>query len=193
MPYTTPNTVTGSDTLTAALWNAQIRDNFEDVAKPHSVKAVSAVAVAATSGTAVSWTAADEWDTSSMHNPASNADRIVFPVAGIYSVNGSVSLGGTTAPAGGSLASITLAVRVTLFSSAGASKGDVGTFIAAPLGVGVTLLTINTVAKVAASDYIKVFPFWTGTTQYLNNGSTWSPTANNTNDYITATMVSRTV
>jgi hypothetical protein len=31
MGYTTPNTVSGSDTLTAALWNTQIRDNFESL------------------------------------------------------------------------------------------------------------------------------------------------------------------
>jgi len=34
MAYTTPNTVTGSDVLTAALWNAQIRDNFAFLQKP---------------------------------------------------------------------------------------------------------------------------------------------------------------
>jgi len=53
MPYTTPSTVTGSDVLTAALWNTQIRDNLEFFRKPQNACVVcvaSATAVAANTG-----------------------------------------------------------------------------------------------------------------------------------------------
>lgn len=64
MPYTTPNTVTGSDVLTAALWNLQIRDNFEAVRKPQSacVYMVDPSSASFSDGVAVSWTAS-LWDT----------------------------------------------------------------------------------------------------------------------------------
>ena len=64
MPYTPPSTVTGSDVLTAALWNTQIRDNFESLPRGVVGKAQSIVTqtgIGATkadvTGLTVTWTA----------------------------------------------------------------------------------------------------------------------------------------
>lgn len=64
MGYTTPNTVTSSDVLTAALWNTQIRDNFESMPRGVVGKATQTTAQIISSGTitditglSVSWTA----------------------------------------------------------------------------------------------------------------------------------------
>jgi hypothetical protein len=104
MAYITPNTVTGSDVLTAALWNTQIRDNFEavvgEVRNPNSCRVRrnvgSTVGFSASGGlTPVQWNQPDVYDFGSMHDPAVNPQRITFPVAGIYAASTFFSVTGT--------------------------------------------------------------------------------------------------
>jgi hypothetical protein len=66
MGYITPNTVTGSDVLTAALWNTQIRGNMEGLRKPHSCEVRLDAGIANYASNApIAWQALN-WDTSSL-------------------------------------------------------------------------------------------------------------------------------
>jgi len=88
MPYITPNTVTGSDVLTAALWNTQIRDNMEELRNPVSCEVgLSSTINPYTSNSAISWQVKN-WDTSStpMWTLATNPTRITIRETGLYLV-----------------------------------------------------------------------------------------------------------
>jgi hypothetical protein len=99
MAYITPNTVTGSDVLTAALWNTQIRDNFEAVTKPAfvSVRRSSNISSYA-SGTPISWSTTDGTPTAGMWS-ASQPTRLTAPQTGLYlltsAINFQTKAGGT--------------------------------------------------------------------------------------------------
>jgi hypothetical protein len=91
MGYTTPNTVTGSDVLTAALWNTQIRDNFEAAVKVPNARAsrVTTLSCPNATATAVPWdSTTGAWDyTTSMRSATVNNTRITVPEAGTYAVS----------------------------------------------------------------------------------------------------------
>lgn len=98
MGYVTPNTVSGSDVLTASLWNTQIRDNMDALNNPPScrVARVSAAPLTLTilSPTSsavpfITWESAlsanECWDNDGMWNP-STPEFITIQTSGIYSV-----------------------------------------------------------------------------------------------------------
>lgn len=96
MAWTSPRTWAAAETLTAALMNTHVRDNENWLA--NDLPRCSAVRTAAQSITnvtltTISYTAADEYDTGSMHDPAVNASRITVPSGGggLYVVGASVS------------------------------------------------------------------------------------------------------
>lgn len=88
MPYTTPSTVTGSDVLTAALWNTQIRDNLEWLRKPQlACVYLQGTQPALAAGSTISWNAA-LYDTSTTPVTWSVGDptKLYFRDAGVYDV-----------------------------------------------------------------------------------------------------------
>jgi hypothetical protein len=157
MPYTTPSTVTGSDVLTAALWNTQIRDNFEEVAKPYSCRASryagSTLSLVAGFPTTINWTANDtrNWDFTGMHDLSVNPERILLPEAGIYMASTWVNV----RPPDGVTSVIQLYIQ--RFDAAGIFKDTFGVsaFTAAP-GPQTSILTAQGLTKANANDYITV-------------------------------------
>lgn len=98
MPYTTPSTVTGSDVLTAALWNTQIRDNFEAVAKPPSVSVRLNTTISSyVDDTPIAWNATENTPTPGMW-AAGSPSLITVPEAGMYLVAGTIRI--NTGPGG---------------------------------------------------------------------------------------------
>ena len=88
MAYITPNTVTGSDVLTAALWNTQIRDNFEAVRNPVTCEVRLNAGLTYVSGTTFPWQALG-WDTSPPASPmwsASDPTKVFIRETAIYLV-----------------------------------------------------------------------------------------------------------
>lgn len=87
MPYTPPSTVTGSDVLTAALWNTQIRDNLNELRfNPYFVRAVLTSSINPYTGSAaIPWSSAT-------HNvggmwSAGSPTAITIQATGLYLVN----------------------------------------------------------------------------------------------------------
>ena len=89
MPYTPPSTVTGSDVLTAALWNTQIRDNFEWLRKPPAAHVIRTTAWTATTGTAIPWEQA-LFDTNPTSWTVSSPTQLTINTDGIYLVSASI-------------------------------------------------------------------------------------------------------
>jgi len=121
VPYTTPSTVTSSDVLTAALWNTQIRDNFETVAKPYSCRVNRSAVLSLPAGvdTNIPWNLADSWDYTGMHSPTVNPERITFPEAGIYMASAFFSVNGIGSD-------YVIRVRMNRYTSAGALVATFG-------------------------------------------------------------------
>lgn len=81
--YTTPPTAVAGFGLSAADWNAKIRDSIEDLAKPKRVK-VNRNAVQAVNSAAVSdivWTT-EEYDTDNIWTPGGSANVFTIPSGG---------------------------------------------------------------------------------------------------------------
>jgi hypothetical protein len=119
MPYTPPNTVSGSDVLTAALWNTQIKDNMAVLRNPESCCVLTNTEKSLTTGhNQVSWDVLG-WDTDT--NPTamwSAADpTTVYPrTAGIYNIH----FAGYAVQVSGAASSV-VAAQVLIYNSTTAS------------------------------------------------------------------------
>jgi hypothetical protein len=87
MAYTPPPTVTGADVLTAAMWNTYIRDNFEAIGLPLSVKVSVAAYTSIGSSSGYLKFDTENWDTGNFWNPAPINDRFFFPQVGYYDLS----------------------------------------------------------------------------------------------------------
>ncbi len=86
MGYTVPTTVATDDVLTAAIWNASVKDDVIFLANPPMA---SAFKTTAQSITAVTWTSVtladgEDYDTDAMHSTATNPSRFTCVTAGKY-------------------------------------------------------------------------------------------------------------
>lgn len=88
MAYTTPRTWASGERPTAAQLNEQLRDNVSFLANPPACRAnrTANQTISNNTTTAVQFSAADSYDTGSMHDPASNNTRVTVPTAGLYAV-----------------------------------------------------------------------------------------------------------
>lgn len=85
MPYTPPNTVTGSDVLTAALWNTQVKDNLNELRNPPFCKVILTSTVTSyTSNTDITWSSA-QFNVGSMWS-SGQPTRITASQTGLYLV-----------------------------------------------------------------------------------------------------------
>ena len=181
MPYTTPNTVSGSDTLTAALWNTQIRDNFEIVGRAPSCIMYLTAAQTMASGNNLMASSSFQTNTASM---SATANRIIAPVAGYYQVSYSLSRSNYTIATVNPTTASFVAINGTSISWGGA-----GSYLsqAASFSPGVAGATHNVshansgLMYLAANDYIQV---------YLNyNGAGTAPQFCVTRDALSMTLV----
>ena len=171
MPYTTPNTVSGSDTLTAALWNLQIRDNFEAAVKVPNARAARSSSLVCPSGafTSVPWdSATGAWDwTTSMRSTTVNNTRITVPEAGTYSVATNFSFYASTS-------ATMVSASVARYNAAGVQQDIVAqtqTYVTASGNNGVSVTGLS---QAASGDYFTcmVYPTSAGVTAlFLGNGA----------------------
>jgi hypothetical protein len=82
-PYVDPQSVHNPATGTSppASWGDTVRDDLEFLIAPPSVKAnrTASQSVAASSWTAIEFTAADSWDTDAFHSTTTNPSRLTVP------------------------------------------------------------------------------------------------------------------
>lgn len=165
MPYTPPSTVTGSDVLTAALWNTQVKDNLNTLYKPPACLVRRTTQLTPfTSGTAVTWEGAI-YDTTGPGSPMfslASPTRVTIQVTGLYLIDAYIIINSTstiTVPTG-----LVIAVNgTTKFNTLLAISGLLPT---ANQSVATTL-------SLAAGDYIEAKPSsTTGGTLSINGNAT---------------------
>lgn len=178
MGYTTPNTVTGSDVLTAALWNTQVRDNLEWLRKPQNAMVyLTGAQPALSTGGTITWTTA-AWDTST--SPVSwsvtDGSKVFVREAGIYMISG-VMRATMTASHGSPSVYPTISVRRTLTAQ------DLITEIMQPENAGYTIFrtSFSTVVQLTATESVSVnIVFTQGGTATMTGASSasqlWSST-----------------
>jgi hypothetical protein len=179
MAWTTPGTATAGEVLTAAFWNANVRDNSLALRDntgtvPDAVKCFTNATqtIPATTVTKIAFAGADDFDTNNLHSPSTNNTRVTIQKTGIYLISGSVQYG--TSIGGYGEAGIAK-------NGAVASAGFLATMIAdSTTG---TIISVSTVAQLAASDYIELYV-------YLTNGKTTANASPLT--YLSAVMLAAT-
>lgn len=168
MPYTPPSTVTGSDLLTAALWNTQVKDNLNELRNPPFCKVILTSTISSYAGTDISWSSAP-YNVGSMWS-SGQTTRITAQQTGLYLVTFNLNFTtGTGANAcflnatrvnpttGSTTAFSVLAPRVI----SGTSPGLVVN------GVGVMTSTTQ-VVRLAQNEYLT---FWLNVTGINGSGS----------------------
>ena len=113
MPYTPPSTVTGSDVLTAALWNTQIRDNFAALFTPPSAHVVRLTPLTLTGSDDIPWEQA-RWDTNPTSWSASDPTKVIINTDGIYLISASIEGTNTTSFSSPPVLSIRRATAYTI-------------------------------------------------------------------------------
>lgn len=95
MAWTSPRTWVVAETLTAALMNTHVKDQFNWLAndKPRCGAIRNSQSIPNNTTTTISFTDADEFDTGAMHDPGSNPSRGTVPSGGggLYEVKGIVT------------------------------------------------------------------------------------------------------
>jgi hypothetical protein len=95
LPVPTPYTAATGNFVTAALWNAQVRDAVSFLTDPPRFIGYSAVAQSFNSGSTYQTITLDSeiLDTEGGHSTSTNTSRYTCQYAGLYQVNYSVSFG----------------------------------------------------------------------------------------------------
>lgn len=85
MAYTAPTTRATSELITASIWNTDLVNNIAFLANPPACQVYrsSTQSIANNTVTSVTWNA-ENYDTGTMHDTATNSDRITVPAAGLY-------------------------------------------------------------------------------------------------------------
>jgi hypothetical protein len=182
--FTSPSTRSSGYKVLAADWNELVNDiiylgsGSASAGRP-AVMAKSTATDALTQDTwigAIAFAGTDEYDTDSMHNPASNNTRLIATAAGLYHITAEVY-----ADAHNQFEPIHLMIRK---NAAGSSAG--GTFLVQatnPFSTNAVILTaaqVQTTVRLAANDYVELFVMseasgesLVGTTQAHRFGMIW--------------------
>ena len=183
MGYVTPNTVSGSDTLTAALWNGQIRDNFEAAVKVPNARAARSTTLScpATTTTAVPWdstTGAWDW-TTSMRSATTNNTRITAPEAGTYSVS-------TSSMFYSASVATNIVYSIVRYNSSGTLQDTIVQTLAACAAGGYGGATLYGLSQASSGDYFTctVYPVSAAVTAF-------SPSSASGQFYFTVAQVSK--
>lgn len=142
MAYTPPSTVTGSDVLTAALWNAQIRDNLEWLRKPPACRAVVTSAYTITNLTAITYNSAS-YDTDPTMWTISQPSRITIRTAGLWRIE---SGGVLTAPTTISEGTLHFKVNGNYVLNVGIKQ----------IGANIWKWNASTVQSLSVNDYVEM-------------------------------------
>jgi len=161
-PQSLHNPATG--TSPPASWGDAVRDGVVFCATPPSCRAnrTTTQSIADITATAVSFTAADSWDTDSFHSTVSNQSRLTVPSG----LGGKYLIVATANWANNSTGWRDLRIRAN--GSTDLATGRVGTGAANPYPIS----TITTVEQLAAGTYIEV-------TAWQNSGAALDVTAAN--------------
>lgn len=148
MAYAAPRTWASGDKPTAAQFNQDIRDNVSFLANPPACRVYHSTTQSLTDATETTLVFDSErYDTNSMHSTAVNTGRITFATAGLYLVTGHIELAAAT-----DYADLYLMIRLN-----GAGSGIALVRDADPGAFSATrLLTVATVYKMAAADYVEL-------------------------------------
>ena len=145
-PQSLHNPATG--TSPPASWGDAVRDGVVFCATPPSCRAnrTTTQSIADITWTAVSFTAADSWDTDSFHSTVSNQSRLTVPsgLGGKYLIVASVPWANHTN------GWRDLSIRAN--GSTGLTTARVGTGVANPYPIS----TITTIEQLAAGTYVEV-------------------------------------
>jgi hypothetical protein len=161
------STVSAGGTLTAALWNSQVRDaeNFF-LAVPHVVLTQSvAQTVATATFAAITWDV-EVRDNDSMHSTVTNTSRMTCVTAGWYEVSGAV---GWTGSAVGN--------RLSRWAVNGTAVTGTEVSAAGTLATGVAFAAMTTGLFLNVGDYVELFG--------------WQSSGGNLNTNVTGASVSR--
>lgn len=161
-PQSLHNPATG--TSPPASWGDAVRDGVVFCAAPPSCKAnrTTTQSIADITSTAVSFTAADSWDTDSFHSTATNPSRLTVPSG----LGGKYLIVATASWANNSTGWRDLRIRAN--GSIDLATERVGTGAANPYPIS----TMSTVEQLAAGTYIEV-------TAWQNSGAALDVTAAN--------------
>lgn len=161
-PQSLHNPATG--TSPPASWGDAVRDGVVFCATPPSCRAnrTTTQSIADITSTAVSFTAADSWDTDSFHSTVSNQSRLTVPSG----LGGKYLIVATANWANNSTGWRDLWIRAN--GSTDLATARVGTGTANPYPIS----TITTVEQLAAGTYIEV-------TAWQNSGAALNVTAAN--------------
>lgn len=185
MPWTTPETFTAGQTLTAASMNA-ITENTRVLNGGRTASAVAPTVKATriTSNQTVTVSASDpfqwngeSWDTDTMHDNTTNNSRITFTTAGLYLVSVGLQLSWTTNATSGQ-------ITFNRYNSAGVSQETNDPFFDRVL-VGTTgfIGMASWFWSVSAGDY------FTGYITSLNNATSISLVAGAGRSFASATWL----
>lgn len=145
-PQSLHNPATG--TSPPASWGDAVRDGVVFCAAPPSCKAnrTTTQSIADLTATAVSFDAADSWDTDSIHSPSTNPSRLTVPsgLGGKYLIVASVPWANHTT----GWRDFTIRAN----GSTGLDSTRVGTGVANPYPIS----TITTIQQLAAGTYLEV-------------------------------------
>lgn len=144
IPYTSPATVVTATTITSA-WGNSVKAATDYLANPPSCRVYRTTLQTLTTATdTVILLDAERYDTDNMHSTVSNTGRITFNTAGIYVVAAHLAYTGNAT-----------GVRVLTIRLNGATS--LASYIGPPSAGGVdTCLSVSTVYKFAAADYIEM-------------------------------------
>ena len=161
-PQSLHNPATG--TSPPASWGDAVRDGVVFCATPPSCRAnrTTTQSIADLTLTAVSFTAADSWDTDGFHSTVSNQSRLTVPSG----LGGKYLIVATANWANNSTGWRDLSIRAN--GSSGLATARVGTGAANPYPIS----TITTVEQLAAGTYVEV-------TAWQNSGAAIDVTAAN--------------
>lgn len=147
-PYGTPRTWSAGERPTASQFNAEIRDWVSALANPPSCRVYhnTTQSLAHATETTLAFNS-ERYDTDTMHDTSTNNSRITFNTAGLYQVNACIEIANSTDYTF-FFAFIALNAGLTALVAAGSQMADAADLI--------PILTMSTVYKFAAGDFIQV-------------------------------------
>ena len=146
MPYTSPATQTAG-AVAAASWANSIKAATDFLANPPACRVYHTAnqSIPNSTESTVAFNS-ERYDTDSMHSTVTNNSRITITTAGLYAVSVSLQFGVDT--------DYTVAYAVLRVNgSTQIAYGGVGTWSAALVG---PLVSVGTISKFAAGDYVEV-------------------------------------
>lgn len=169
MAYSAPTTRATGFLVTAAVWNQDVVDNVAFLANPPACRVYHNTTQALTDGNEGSVTFNSErFDTAAMHSTGTNPGRITIPTAGLYVVGFT-----GTFEAANDYVNCYAMLRMN-----GSTYIAMGAEARSTVGLNAALVTVHTVYKFAASDYVEVRVMQNNSataTRNLTSGANFSP------------------